>query len=95
MLYNKTVDVNCKNQMEIISTPSGKHAEILLSNVTVNTCIIITMSSNIYNLTNADSSVLDVNGYQSSRRNFPGGFTLRQCRWSISNIIISKIFPLK
>jgi hypothetical protein len=95
MLYNKSVDVSCKNQMEIISTPSGQHAEILLSNVTVNTRITISMSSNIYNLADADSSLLDVNGYQSPRRNTPGGFTLRQCRWSISNFIISKIFSLK
>ena len=78
--------------MESVSTPSGQHSELLFSNATVN--IIITMSSNIYNLKDADSSLLDVDGYQSPRRNIPGVFILRQCRWRISNSIISKIFSL-
>jgi len=79
------VDASCKNQMESVSTPSGHQSEFLLSNATVN--IIITMSSNIYNLKDADLSLLDVGGYQSPRRNIPGVFIFRQCRWRISNFI--------
>jgi hypothetical protein len=54
MQYNTTVEAYCKNQIE--------NAEMLLSNVTVN--VIMTMSSNINNLKDADSSLRNFNGYQ-------------------------------